>query len=311
MRKMKMEYTQKSITIADGQEDYIKDCKVRNLSAGTIKHWKDTFTNMSHYISLDSLISELNENTMSEFILAHKEKGLSDMSLYSYCRDLRTLMYFFMEQGWLREFKIEVPKCSRTPVETYTDDELRILLKKPDIKTCSFTEYKAWCIVSFLLATGVRQNSLANIQIKDIDLDTNTVKINVTKNRKPLIIPLNNSIEKILVEYLRYRDGKPDDYLFCNVYGAKLTKSTLYHTIYVYNKSRGVETTGLHRFRHTYAKKSVLAGMNPVTLQKVLGHSSLNITQNYLNLLVTDIQQEVIDCDILQEFHTNRIKMKK
>ena len=99
MRKMKMEYTQKSITIADGQEDYIKDCKVRNLSAGTIKHWKDTFTNMSHYISPDSLISELNENTMSEFILAHKEKGLSDISLYSYCRDLRTLMYFFMEQG--------------------------------------------------------------------------------------------------------------------------------------------------------------------------------------------------------------------
>ena len=311
MQKMKMRDLSNNLTFAEGQEEYIRDCKVRNLRAGTIRHWTDSFTNMCHYISPDTLISDFDEDTMPEFILAHRDKELSDMALYTYCRDLRTLLYFFMKQGWLREFKVEIPKCSKTPVETYTDEELSLLLKKPNVKTCSFSEYKAWTMVNFLLATGVRQNSLANILIKDVDFDAATIKINVTKNRKPLIIPMNNSIQKILVEYLRYRDGKPDDYLFCNIYGAKLTKSTLYHTIYVYNKNRGVETTGLHRFRHTYAKKSVLAGMNPVTLQKVLGHSSLNITQNYLNLLVTDIQQEVIDCDILKEFHVNRIKMRK
>lgn len=311
MQKLTMKNLDEVITFSDGQKEYIKDCMIRNLREGTIKHWNDSFTHMNHFISPDRLISDLNENTMSEYILANRETGLSDMTLYTYCRDLRTLMYFFMKQGWLKDFKISVPKCSKPHVEPYSDQELMLLLKKPNVHTCSFSEYKAWVMVNFFLSTGVRQNSISNILIKDVDFDAGTIRINVTKNRKPLVIPMNNSIQRILIEYLRYRDGKPDDYLFCNVYGAKLTKSTLYHTIYVYNKSRGVETTGLHRFRHTYAKKSVLAGMNPVTLQKVLGHSSLAITQNYLNLLVSDIRQDVIDCDILKEFHPNRIKMHK
>ena len=65
--------------------------------------------------------------------------------------------------------------------------------------TCS------WVIVNFLLSTGVRQNSLINVKIRDVDFDNSVVYVNMTKNRKPLIIPLNEDILKILKEYLQYR----------------------------------------------------------------------------------------------------------
>ena len=42
-------------------------------------------------------------------------------------------------------------------------------------------------------------------KIKDVDLDGEVVHINVTKNRKPLIIPMNADLKKILAEFLRYR----------------------------------------------------------------------------------------------------------
>ena len=100
-------------------------------------------------------------------------------------------------------------------------------------------------IVNFLLSTGVRQNSLANIKIKDIDFDNKVVYVNITKNRKPLIVPLNDDIIQILKEYLRYRNGEREDYLFCNIFGKKLVRSTLYHSLWQYNKDRGVETMGL------------------------------------------------------------------
>ena len=205
--------------------------------------------------------------------------------------------------------KIKIPKADKQPVETYSDRELQVLLKKPNLRQCTFTEYKVWVMTNFLLSTGVRQRSLINIKIKDLDIGNSVVYINVTKNRKPLIIPLNKDIKRILQEYLKYRKGEAEDYLFCNVFGKQLVRSTVYHSFYEYNKSRGIEKTGMHRYRHTFAKKWVLAGGNVVTLQKILGHSSLDITQNYLNLLVSDIQKEIEEFNILQEFKRESIKM--
>ena len=52
------------------------------------------------------------------------------------------------------------------------------------MKKCSFTEYKNWVMTNFLFSTGVRQRSLQNIKIKDIDFDNNIVYVNVTKKQK-------------------------------------------------------------------------------------------------------------------------------
>lgn len=167
-------------------------------------------------------------------------------------------------------------------------------------------------MTNFLLATGVRQRSLNNIKIKDLDLENAIVTLTVTKNRKTLVIPIEPHLKVILIEYLRYRQHKTDDeYLFTNIYGQQLTKSTGYHRLYEYNKARGVETTGLHRYRHTFAKQWILSGGNVVTLSKLLGHSSLEITQNYVNLLVSDMAKEVEEISILSKFSgKERIKLR-
>lgn len=297
-------------TFSQGCEEYLDNCKARNLREGTLKHYKDSSRQIMKYVNGDMLIKDMSHKTVDQFVREMRANPeINDMSLFTYSRDLKTLMYFFMKCGYLRNFKIQLAKADKQPIETYTDAELRELLKKPNLKHCFFTEYKSWVIVNFLLSTGVRQNSLVNIKIKDVDFENSIVHVNVTKNRKPLMIPLNHDIVKILQEYLRYRGGEKEDYLFCNAFGKQLVKSTLYHQMYEYNKSRGVEKTGLHRYRHTFAKKWVMMGGNVVTLQKILSHSSLQITQNYLNILVCDIQKEVEEFNILREFKRESIKM--
>lgn len=194
-------------------------------------------------------------------------------------------------------------KTDRSHVETYTEHELQILLKKPNLKKCSFVEYQSWTMTNFLFCTGIRQRSLMNIKIKDVDFDNRVVNVNVTKNRKPLIIPVNQTMSHILKEWLKCRQYKTkDDYLFCNVYGQQLMKSTCYHMLYSYNKSRGVETTGIHRYRHTFAKQWILNGGDVVTLSRILGHSNLTITQNYINLLISDVATKVDEINLLDKF---------
>ena len=309
MGRMKMTVSN-DITFYEGCEEYILDCKARNLRNGTLRHYTDSSKQIMKYIGEDTLIKDIDKDMIDDFIIQLRENPLlNDMSLYTYARDFKTLMYFFMRKEYIPNFKITIPKVDKQPIETYTDRELQILLKKPNLRHCSFTEYKVWVMTNFLLSTGMRQHSLINIKIKDLDFDNSVVYVNVTKNRKPLIIPLNADIKKILQEYLKYRKGAAEDFLFCNVFGKPLVRSTVYHSFYDYNKARGVDKTGMHRYRHTFAKKWILLGGNVVTLQKVLGHSSLEITQNYLNLLVSDIQKDVEEFNILREFKRESIKM--
>lgn len=309
MAKIKMTI-ENGITFEEGCEEYILDCKSRNLREGTIRHYRDTMVQMKKYIGSDTLVKEMTVETFNDFIVELRDNPLlNDQSLNTYARDLKTIMRFFMKREYIPYFKIEVPKADKQPIETYTDRELQVLLKKPNLKHCTFTEYKSWVMTNFLLSTGVRRNSIINIKIKDVDLEADVVHINITKSRKPIIIPLNADIKKILQEYLQYRKGGEDEYLFCNVFGDKVSSSSVYHQIYEYNKSRGINKTGMHRYRHTFAKKWVTMGGNVVTLQKILGHSSLEITQNYLNILVSDIKKDVEEFNILREFKKESIKI--
>lgn len=302
-----------SITFKEGCEEYINYCRARNLREGTIKHYRESIKTLSKFIGGDTLIQTMDKLSFDNFVIECKKKSnIKDTTLYTYTRDLKTLMYYFMKCDYIPTFKINLIKADKEPIECYTDGELKILLKKPDLKKCSFTEYKSWVIVNFLLSTGIRMNSLVNIQIRDLDFDNDVVHIRVTKNRKHLIIPLNSTIKKILLDYLEVRQHTSnEEYLFCNVYGNKLIKTTIYQSLVVYNKNRGIIKTGIHRYRHTFAKKWVTSGGNIVTLQKILGHSSLDITQNYLNILTSDLKKEMDKFNILDEFNNKYIRIDK
>ena len=50
----------------------------------------------------------------------------------------------------------------------YTDSELNLLLKKPNLKKCEFCEYRNWVITNYLLGTGNRLNTVINIRIEDV-----------------------------------------------------------------------------------------------------------------------------------------------
>jgi len=310
MKKLRMK-SGSSITFKEGCEKYLDDCRQRNLRDGTIGHYRQSYTQFYKYFDPSMPITELTEDRFKKYVVYLRETLDNDVSINSYLRDLITTLHFLMNEGYIKPYKMQAIKVDRTPVETYSDEELQKLLRKPNLKQCSFTEYQCWVISVFLFSTGVRQRSLMNIRVADLDFDNNMVHINVTKNRKPLLVPLNSSVVSIMKEYLKHRQHKDEnDWLFCNVFGEQLVKATCYHMLYWYNKNRGVNTTGIHRYRHTFAKQWILNGGNVVTLSRLLGHSSLDITQNYINLLVTDLAKEVENMDLLDKFGERKaIKM--
>ena len=140
------------------------------------------------------LLSEITEQTYKDYVVYLCDTIENDVSVNSYLRDLITTFHFWMNEGYIPYFKMRAIKVDKHPIETYSNDELKTLLQKPNLKKCKFTEYQCWVQTNLLFSNGIRQRSLINIKVKDIDLFNNIVNVNVTKNRKALVVPIQRNV---------------------------------------------------------------------------------------------------------------------
>lgn len=225
----------------------------------------------------------------------------------SYLRGYRALGNYAVKEGYLDSFSCPIKEVVPEAKEVYTEAELKKLLVKPPIQ--DFEAYRTFTIINLLLSTGARTNTIINLRIKDVDLDEGYIVFNTTKAHKVVRLGLHKRALVALKEYIYcWRTGgdtEPTDYLFCNIYGEPLTRHGLYKTIESYNKVRGVNKTGIHLFRHTFAKMWITNGGDIISLAQVLTHSELDMVKRYANLYGNDIKDKIIENSPLSQIRTN------
>ncbi|WP_455192209.1 tyrosine-type recombinase/integrase [Gemmiger sp.] len=241
---------------------------------------------------------------------------LNEQTIASYFRSYRAIAYFAMEEGWIPRRKITIKQPEPPIKNCYTDEEIKRLVRKP--RTDDFLENRNWVMVNYFLATGNRVSSVADLRIGDVDLDDGYITVNRQKNGKPTRIPLVKKITRILRSYIDdYRtevEGVPvgdDEPLFCNIYGEQLSENAIKKAIANYNRSRHVEKTSVHLFRHTFAKKWIVDGGDLLQLEKMLGQSSLKMVQHYSNLYASDIKEQAEKHAVIAKTKGNGRKIRK
>ena len=276
-------------------EEFLRVKRINNIASETIRFYDSDCRYFFDYAGESTNCRDITNNTVLgyiEHLRNTRSDTLSDISINTYLRAIRAFLYFCMEQGYTPKFNIYLIKASKPMKETYTDTELEKLLVKPNIKKCSFSEYRNWVLVCYLLGTGNRRKTVCNVKIGDVDFEAHEIRLKMVKNKKQYSIPLSAFLDKVLREYLVYRKGNADDYLFCNVYGQKLTEEGLKSGIRRHNETRGVLRSGLHLFRHTFAKKWIWNRGDPFRLKSILGHSSMAMTNEYVDMFGKDLQKD-------------------
>lgn len=274
------------------QHDFFLDLMAQNTSKETLKTYGYHLKYFIKYIEgfrdydEDDSRKYLTERIYKEYsrYLLNRD-GFSQKSALSYLRTIRRFFYWCMDSGYIsQEYKLKLPKTQESEPEIYTLDELKLLLKKPDLKTCNFTEFRVWVFINFLVSTGQRLTSCLNIKISNLDFKNNIVALNITKNKYAHTVEISKELKDILKDYLLVRKGEADDYLFCNSVGEKWDRRTAQEQVGAYNRKRGVNKTSIHSFRHTFAKNFIMNGGDAFVLQRILDHSTLDMTQNYVKL---------------------------
>lgn len=302
MAKVKLQTT---ATIEETFKDFIVSKRSKGLAEKTLESYQFHFHSIAKHLDVTQDVAALQKEDLEMMIAEMRGAGMAANSILSYTRTLKSFFSWCNAEG-ITTLNIPLYKGEKTVKETYTDKELAALLKKPDTRKSSFAEYRDWVIINFLLNSGSRAATVRAIQIRDVDLENCLVYYRHTKNRKAQVIPLCSQMVSVLREYLRFRRGADDDYLFCTETGGQLTENGLRQSIARYNQRRGVQKTSIHLFRHTFARKYLIdCGGNAFMLQKLLGHSTLAMTKHYCAIFDADIAKNYDSFSPLAQMKAN------
>lgn len=129
-KKLKLNY-ENDKTISEEFDEFIDICNSKKLRPATLKHYRESWKQISKYIDISMEVSSITKKTIADVIIKMKQSNIRNQTLYTYVRDSKTISHFFMEQGYIVPFKVELPKVDSKPIEPYTDDEIKKLISKP------------------------------------------------------------------------------------------------------------------------------------------------------------------------------------
>ena len=286
------------LLVKDIIDEFLTEKRADGRSPKTIESYVGSLQKFLGAFGDELKVGEIDRQTIYHYkgkLVSVEE--LSIASINHYLRDLRTFINWCMERRYIEEhIKIDMVKGQEEVIEVYTEEELQLLLAKPR-PTESFAMWRDWAVINWILGTGNREGTIVNVKIGDIHFGRKEILIRAQKNKKANIIPLSTKLASVLKTYIKkcLTEMGDEDYLFCNQYGEYLTPKALQQSIRKYNNKRGVERTSVHALRHTFAKNWVVNGGDVFRLQKLLGHSTLEMTRHYVNLFSADLKKDYED----------------
>jgi site-specific recombinase XerD len=182
--------------------------------------------------------------------------------------------------------RVALPRAEQVVIETFTPEQLQALFRALEKQPFPVRD-KA--ILSVLIDTGIRASELCGLVLNCVWLDADDSYIKVLgKGRKEREIPLGRASRIALRRYItRYR-GKPrnqaEQHVFLSRTGEPLTVHGLAELIEhlgEHARIKGVRCSP-HTFRHTFACQYLLNGGDIYKLSRLMGHTSVKITERYL-----------------------------
>ena len=178
--------------------------------------------------------------------------------------------------------RIKKPKVPQKHKEVFTDEELHRLLRH-----CStLRDYAVLCL---LIDCGLRATELATLKVENVLLGQNMLLVH-GKGQKDRVIPFSPQTAKAVRRYLS-KEHSGSEYLIESKSKSCLSANSLLQVVIRIGKAAGIENVHPHKFRHTFATSYLRNGGDPLTLQKLLGHTTLAMTNHYVAMNADDLSK--------------------
>lgn len=287
-------------------KDFMEDREFQNLSKQTIKTYQIILGEFHQYCVEKEVLNveDVTNNTVKSYLLyCRKIKGNIPVTINTKIKNLKAFFNYMINSNFLNEkrnpmLKIEKVKTD-TKIEVFNDNHIRQMLgyyRKLKGREQSFYAYRDHTIILTLLGSGIRLGELCNLTWKEVDLITGTIIV-FGKNRSQASIPLTDKLVKELAEYkvfCQQHFPRPSEHVFINRENKPMTTDAVknvFKRLKVIMNFNDVRLSA-HTFRHTFAHRFLMNGGDVFTLQKMLRHSNLKMTERYLAIWGTALREQ-------------------
>lgn len=251
-------------------ELFLTEQKRRNNSGATLTFYDENIRYFASYINKNIDLYTIDDIFI--FLDMLRKKGNSSNGINTRYRSLRAFFRWASEQGYCSNIfeGVKTPKGTRKAISILTNDEIRTLL--------SCVAGRNRLIVLLMLDCGLRRSEVCSLRCEDIFDNYFIVR---GKGDKERIVPMSDYIKLPVQEQLiKSRLQNQGVLIDVSENAIKLLFQKL-------KKITGIKRLHAHLLRHTFATLYLVNGGDPISLQHILGHESLEITKVYLHLAQT------------------------
>lgn len=285
-------------------KEYLIDCEIQGYTPATIKQKEYSLKMFIRYVEENQHHPSTDEEWLKEFKRYLHMKKMNGASK-AYIKNLVITQKAFNKstgKKWLDSMPL--PKTSK-PLPRIVKPAEWESIRSAQENTAPITSAGVWekyrniLILDLLYNCGLRVSELVSLKVGDIDVVEKIIHVNGGKGDKDRVVLFNDDV---LQSYDKYMDlsgeFEKEEYLLRNRKNKPSYKRLSTRTVQIMlqnaSKRAGLDHTCTpHMFRHAYATNLARAGVNVRAIQMLLGHSSLNTTQVYLNFTLEDIKDEL------------------
>lgn len=254
--------------------DYTRDLTMFNdyMDRENLTVLQATLDDLQGYAKYLKVEKEYSEATMNRRLQLVKY-------LYKYLRRTRVITENPSEY-------LELPKIPERIPESLTLNEAKKLIKVIDKGKNEFLRLRDRAMILIFLNHGLRVNEMTELKLQNIN--ENTLKF-IGKGNKERSIIMTTDVITAINDYLAIKPEIDSNYLFLSERKSPINKRTIQYMVEKYFKEAGLTGT-VHDLRHTSASLMLENGIDPRTIQTLLGHSDIKTTELYMK--VTDKRKE-------------------
>lgn len=307
----------KNITLEEWLKEWMRVYKKPYISPRTYQGYVEKSKTILEHLG-NMQLQKIELYHLQKFISDLQNVGKSPKSLRHYYSILKMC---FDDAIMCRHISLNPTRNLKLP--SMRRKELNIMTKEEQLVFEGFMKkYRMGTAYIVLVNTGLRAGELSGLTWKDVDFENKALYVRrgmqkittydddfnkIKRERKVTdvktensyrVVPMLDKVVRILQEYKKkvqteqeelaeLGEGfKEDDFIFKTKYNHPITSEYLRKTCQGICKSNNFRKVGIHELRHTFATRSIEAGIDLRVLQEILGHASYSTTADiYVHIL--------------------------
>ncbi len=277
-------------------QEFLYAGQARKLSPSTMKNHRNITRAFLDFLKDDLKINDVEDIRkihIQQYLRFKMEQGRKEKYVNGIIRTLRAFFSFLEEEEYINKnpiLKVKFIREEKVIIETFTDSEVKKLINAFD--DSNFLSFRNKVIISLELDTGIRCTETCDIKDQDFMGDRMLVH---GKGKKQRLVGISPPMKKLIKQYIKMRDlyftGKiTEENLFLSRTGRRLTVEAI-ERVYKVAQVKGNITRDIrvspHTSRHTFAV-NMLKNNDIYVVSKLLGHSSVKITETYLQSITNE-----------------------